>query len=844
MGEKTVLDLDSHADVPVFDTLSTKHQLNTDGLEDWERELLNYDGHPEIAQAKGLDVAKNLGKSATEVGADEWVSPDIYEPFDSSHPFEIVIPDYVTHEVDHDEYYDEGEQDPTAYEWAATHIHGSDMRWDGIEPSAEEQPAIFGYLANMLVELTRSDPEANTPDIEILLNLIPAVCSGFVGQGTLQDALIKEGYADLVYNNTNYFPDVQYDQGFVDRMIEEENWLTLMLHLIDIDESVDIQPIVDDICAKDLGSLLFMFPISNRMKLPESVVLEQCAQEPYAVRNLLSEGKLGYIDNSKIFAAVARQNPQLAQSFLEVLPNVQFTLEEARGYLKMQALYVSDVLRVHSAISGLETLEEVENFLSDYKHMMGLFSYTRFDGIAQSACFQLLMEQRMAGITIYPRDLLIFSDLTPDEYLVLLGGFEDELWDVACHDLSSLYKVQTMFKNASGQARVEYELGLGPRLRAKQVEYEHITSEYAERNRRRQEQREAELTYLEADNITINCKASDEVIRGRDIYPLFEYEHCVKHAPYCAQQRMDTSRRNSIDYISSSRAHGPHTHGQHFSRLQTTEHQALDEYDTWLQQISNGGGELRELAESLRTKLTFIGEKEYEEATRGIAEYWKTLLEVKPDMQLYILKGAISSPGFVKSDEYMLDRILAHFSDVELQDYAKRIVVRDSDIIDDSPEHLRVVLLDDWTISGSQLRGAAHEFIDMHPDSQRCLEIQLIAASKERIALGLEEVTGKQVIDGVGDEGISIPVKAYFMAHNAPEAYDARSAHITGTHSSVDFGFGTLLESLLKNAGLPNLPPLVNIVRPYRLKGYETLNTQRLLAVSPRPERNKRKLHT
>lgn len=62
------------------------------------------------------------------------------------------------------------------------------------------------------------------------------------------------------------------------------------------------------------------------------------------------------------------------------------------------------------------------------------------------------------------------------------------------------------------------------------------------------------------------------------------------------------------------------------------------------------------------------------------------------------------------------------------------------------------------------------------------------------------------------------------MAHAAESSLSTRSgAHITGFHSSVDFDFendiGAMVAESRSQTGVGTMPPLTNIVRPYRYDG-------------------------
>ena len=143
-------------------------------------------------------------------------------------------------------------------------------------------------------------------------------------------------------------------------------------------------------------------------------------------------------------------------------------------------------------------------------------------------------------------------------------------------------------------------------------------------------------------------------------------------------------------------------------------------------------------------------------------------------------------------------------------------------------ENLRVVLLDDWTISGSQLRDVYHSLVDQYPEIEDQIEMQLIVANEQRIKYGLS-------VDELMGDGKKIPVRAYFSAHDSKTAKNG--AYITGFHSSVDYDFEKLIRRMLWHAegrekkselrGEMYMPPGTNIVRPYSKDGYKLTNIER-----------------
>ena len=78
----------------------------------------------------------------------------------------------------------------------------------------------------------------------------------------------------------------------------------------------------------------------------------------------------------------------------------------------------------------------------------------------------------------------------------------------------------------------------------------------------------------------------------------------------------------------------------------------------------------------MRENLTFIGEKEYKEAAAGIAASWLATLEADDDLHIYAVAGEIAKlkkatyNNQIKSDEYLLDNILANFTEEDWEKYA------------------------------------------------------------------------------------------------------------------------------------------------------------------------------
>lgn len=306
----------------------------------------------------------------------------------------------------------------------------------------------------------------------------------------------------------------------------------------------------------------------------------------------------------------------------------------------------------------------------------------------------------------------------------------------------------------------------------------------------------------------------------------------VKVAPRLDEQLAGKAedRSNVITCIAGmNKSLGTDTSNDRYRRYRAdlTESEVLRQLDTFLAGIIDLGDLDISLAADawyMRENLTFIGEKEYKEAAAGIAASWMASLEADDDLQIYAVAGEIAKlkkatyKNQIKSDEYLLDNILANFTEGDWEKYGDRIIVdRDDDIANMPKENLRVVLIDDWTISGWQLGKVYNSLSGQYPELKDSIEVQLIVANEERIKHGLAASWLRN--------SESIPVKAYFLAHDSIEA--EHGAHITGYHSAVDFDFEVTIKNMVGAArellGADgkdiHMPPGTNIVRPYRKDG-------------------------
>lgn len=321
-------------------------------------------------------------------------------------------------------------------------------------------------------------------------------------------------------------------------------------------------------------------------------------------------------------------------------------------------------------------------------------------------------------------------------------------------------------------------------------------------------------------------EASTE-LTPEDIARRLELNRTAKRAPRLTEQIQDSTRTNSILYIHGRQeALRTHTSNGEYraSRESISEQSALRQLNDFLEAVTLSESFYANKAAEMQEALTFIGEKEYKEAAAGIAAYWKAELDKNESLKIFAVAGEIAKSGSykdsqgsdqIKSDDFLLENILSHFSDEDFAKYGDRLIVSHDDFVDTDSKDLKVVLLDDWTISGSQLGSARASFVGKYPHLAGSVEIQLIAANEDRIKHGLigYDPYGKQ---------ISTPVRAYYTAHYSKYGQYSES-HITGYHSSVDFDFendiGAMVNYMRSRGHDVAMVPPTNIVRPYRYDG-------------------------
>lgn len=302
---------------------------------------------------------------------------------------------------------------------------------------------------------------------------------------------------------------------------------------------------------------------------------------------------------------------------------------------------------------------------------------------------------------------------------------------------------------------------------------------------------------------------------GVPIPELLEEQGFVRAVPRFQEQLQSQGGTNEIEYVPGCRRsiESDEWNDPHETAV-ATERETLVALDAFLQKVeAESPVELdQERATSMRENLSVITRENYEEAVAGIADYWRAMLESNDAAQICAITGRIRPGGKVKSDAFLLDNIISQFSDEELVKYHGRIVTDPRGITTD-PQNARVILLDDWPISGSQMVFATTSLSNDYPELRHSMQVQVVAATPQKIKEGIDLVpnSASEFLNGAP----VVPVRSYFVAQPVLNTLAPHSgAHLTGYYCSVDYGYNRLIAEMAQHMDV-DMPPGTNIVRPY-----------------------------
>lgn len=212
--------------------------------------------------------------------------------------------------------------------------------------------------------------------------------------------------------------------------------------------------------------------------------------------------------------------------------------------------------------------------------------------------------------------------------------------------------------------------------------------------------------------------------------------------------------------------------------------------------------DLQELARYTRENISFISTKALNSAASGLAGLWQNFLDQDKRHRIVVPTRVLDAENR-KSGDYLYEKITGHLESAGGEQYTSRLSTTMADIRRFSREAFtKIVLLDDYSISGTQLT-AMYSRISSHRGFSRAhTEAHLVAASNEQ--LNNHRIAGQ-----------SLPVYGYYAVR---ECGYRDGPLITGAHSAADFGFVDTIERIagaLDPAKERPLPALANIVKPY-----------------------------
>ena len=337
------------------------------------------------------------------------------------------------------------------------------------------------------------------------------------------------------------------------------------------------------------------------------------------------------------------------------------------------------------------------------------------------------------------------------------------------------------------------------------------------------DQNQVMYNLYEQGSVAVHPRKPFETVSGEEISHRMEIDHCVKRAPTLAElmSNREHGRENDVHSVIGSRA----LLSREVDALTREDFSVQTEQQTISALFSGLCARSDDLARTsrlskIRNHLNYVGEPELMEAAHGIATYWKHRLDAHPDKTLFVMLGEINNmeradyaapQGKIKSDEYFMELIMGEFSDDELSQYVGRLLIDEHELANVSKENVDIIMLDDWTSSGTEIMEQQQCFLRRHPDLRDHIEVQLAIANEERLKVGFRMSGGQYV-----------PVRAYYWANSSSELF---STYIAGSHSS-DYSLAVDIGSVLGEED--PMPPDVQVARPYHQDDYQTTFRQRL----------------
>lgn len=213
----------------------------------------------------------------------------------------------------------------------------------------------------------------------------------------------------------------------------------------------------------------------------------------------------------------------------------------------------------------------------------------------------------------------------------------------------------------------------------------------------------------------------------------------------------------------------------------------LDDYISVVKETAEKAGNKKMMAEmtAFREKFSFLGTKEYEAATAGIAQAWLDYLKQSPEHILNIWTGFKAGKMARSQTAVALDIIKKFTALDESTTYAYQLKV-DPEQWTDSPKALLIVV-DDYIASGTSLRNNIKQ---AHNAAEANNVGELVSKTEAHIMIAKENQ--RQITDS-RDQNLA--VRSFFRAQESAGVYET---NFSSAHSSMDFGFEEVFKDTAK----------------------------------------------
>lgn len=212
------------------------------------------------------------------------------------------------------------------------------------------------------------------------------------------------------------------------------------------------------------------------------------------------------------------------------------------------------------------------------------------------------------------------------------------------------------------------------------------------------------------------------------------------------------------------------------------------------------GGKMLELAERFAHETTYMSVEDTRTAIRGLASSQIDYLTAEDDRHLLFylpMRSAHRSQGKLVEDMMSYMRTSAPELDERIAVFGGSEHDTDTSLAGLDATKTKVVLLDDWSVTGSQLSneiGHVQQYLQVNGLGflKNDLEVNLLLSRADQIHDNFAQLEDVEETFGLSDR---IPVRTYFTSravgvHAGPTP--------SGGHSTVDYGFKSRIEEMFQ----------------------------------------------